>query len=232
MMLHEKRDRAVAGPVNRHALEAQDELWGEILELASTVESMLRTAVQILCAGRTELAAAVKAQELSVDRSEVRIEEGCIRTLALYEPVASDLRRTISMLRLRADLERVGDLATKIARRSKRYFEDSLAPPIPASLVILAAAVTDAFGKVIAALSRDDAVGARFIFSYEEEIDRQFQVVSRELKDSLRHHPEQVTPMLRLMNSARNLERAGDHAVNIADAIIFIKEGPGYRPPS
>jgi phosphate transport system protein len=232
VMPQEKRDQADPRRVNRHTLAAQDELWGEMLTLASVVDSMLHQAVQILCERRTELAAAVKAQERTINEWEVRIEERCIQALALYEPVATDLRRMVSMLKLRRHLERVSNLAMKIARRSKRFADDPLAPPIPASLVILAVAVTDAFGVVIAALSGDDTAAARSVIFGEEAIDRQQQLVLRELKNVLRHHPEQVTPLLRLMNSARNLEGVGDHTVNIAETIIFIKEGLGHTLPS
>jgi phosphate transport system protein len=215
---------AVPGPVNpRPGLAAQDEVWGEVLKLAAAVESILHQAVQILCEGGAELAAPVKAQERVIDGWEVRIEKECLRILALYEPLASDLRRMVSVLKLRGDLERVSDLATKIARRSKRSLRDSAAPPIPASLEILARMATDAFSEVVAALGKVDAVAARAAIAGDEEIDRQCRVVLRELKDSLRHHPEWVTPLLRLVNSARNLERIGDHTVNIAEAIVYIK---------
>ncbi len=206
----------------RRSLAAVDGLWGEILKLAAAVESMLRQAVQALCEGRAELAAAVKAQERSIDGWEIRIEKECLRVLALHEPLASDLRRMVSVLKLRADLERVSDLATKIARRSERSRRDSAAPPIPASLEILAKMVTDAFSEVVVALSKDDAVAARTAIAGDEEIDRQFRMVSRALKDSLRHQPERATSFLRLVNTARNLERIGDHTVNIAEAILYI----------
>ena len=103
--------------MNRTALAAQNELWGEVMKLAATVESMLQLAVEVLCEGRCELAAEVSAQERKIDRWEVRLEESCLRALALYAPVASDLRRMVSALRLLAHLERAGDSATKIARR-------------------------------------------------------------------------------------------------------------------
>jgi phosphate transport system protein len=210
-------------------LAAQNELWGELMKLASTVESMLEQAVEVLCEGRSELAAEVRAQKRNIDGWEVQLEERCLRALALYAPVASDLRRMVSALRLLARLERVGDLATKIAKRSKRFFEDSSAPPIPASLIILAIAVTDAFSKVITALSKDDDDAVRAIVTSEEEIDRQCQLVLKELKDSIRHQPDQSAAWLRLMNSARNLERIGDHAVSIAEAIVYIKRGLDIR---
>ena len=117
----------------------------------------------------------------------------------------------------------MSDLATKIARRSERSRRDSAAPPVPASLEILAKMVTDAFSEVVVALGKDDAVAARTAIAGDEEIDRQFRMVSRALKDSLRHQPERVTSFLRLVNTARNLERIGDHTVNIAEAILYIK---------
>jgi phosphate transport system protein len=224
-MPQENREQALPGPISRPALAAQEELWAEVLKLASTVGSMLGQAVEVLCEGRCELAAEVSAQERNIDGWEVRLEERCLCVLALYEPVASDLRRMVSALRLLGHLERVGDLATKIAKRSKRFFENSSAPPIPASLLILAIAVTDSFSKSITALSKDDDDAVRAIVSSEEEIDRQCQLVLKELKVSIRRQPEEATAWLRLMNSARNLERIGDHAVHIAEAIIYIKEG-------
>jgi phosphate transport system protein len=228
-MPQENREQALPGPISRPALAAQDELWAEVLKLASTVESMLRQAVEVLCEGRCELAAEVRAHERNIDEWEVRLEERCLRALALYEPVASDLRRMVSALRLLAHLERVGDLATKIATRSKRFFEDSSALPIPTSLIILAIAVTDTFAKAITALSKDDDDAVEAIVCSEEGIDRQCQLVLKELKASIRRQPEVATAWLRLMNSARNLERIGDHAVNIAEAIVYIKRGVDVR---
>jgi phosphate transport system protein len=204
-------------------LVAQEEVWGEVLELAAAVESMLNQAGQALCEGGADLSAAIKAQERRIDEWEVRIEKECLRILALYEPLASDLRRTVSVLKVRADLERVSDLAMKIARRSKRSIRDSAAPPIPASLDNLARMATCAFSEVVAALGKVDAVAARSAIASDKEIDRQCRVVLRELKSSLRQHPEWVRPLLRLVNSARNLERIGDHTVNIAEAIVYIK---------
>jgi len=99
---------------------------------------MLDQAVQALCEGRADLVAPVKAGEREVNGWEVRIERECFRILALYEPVASDLRRTVSVLRIKGDLERVGDLATKLAKRARRHTKDLQDAPIPDSLAALA----------------------------------------------------------------------------------------------
>ncbi len=204
-------------------MAALDEIWCEVLRLAAAVESMLQEAAQALCEGRAELATALEAQERSVDGWEVRIEKECLLVLALHEPLASDLRRIVSVLKVRADLERVSDLATKIARRSARSYATSAGPPVPHSLEVLARMATDAFSEVVAALGKDDAIAARAAIAGDEEIDRQYRIVTKELTDSLRSQPERVTPLIRLMNSARNLERVGDHSVKIAEAILYIK---------
>ena len=210
-------------PKRRRGLAAQDEIWGEVLQLAAAVESMLQEAAQALCEGRAELAVAVKAQERTIDGWEVRIEKDCLLALALHEPLASDLRRIVSVLKLRADLEHVSNLATKIARRSARSCRGEPAPPIPASLDVLARMASDAFSEVVAALREDDAIAARAAIAGNEEIHRQCRMVSSELTDSLRDQPEKLTPLLRQMNSARNLKRIGDQTVKIAEAILYIK---------
>jgi phosphate transport system protein len=210
-------------PNRRRGVAALDKIWGEILQLAATVDSMLREAVQALCEGRVELTAGVKAQERSIDAWEVRIEKECMVVLALHEPVASDLRRTLAVLKLRAALEQISDLAAKVAQRSARSCPEAPASPIPDSLELLARMVADAFSEAVVALGTDDAVAARSVIAGDENIDRQCRMVSRTLKDEIRQQPERVTPLLRLINSARNLKRIGDHTVNIAEAIIKIK---------
>jgi phosphate transport system protein len=215
---------SMPGPANRRpGLVAQDDVWREILGLAAAVESMLRQSAQALREGRADLAAAVKAQGSTIGQWEVRIEKDCLRVLALYEPLASDLRRMVSALKLRAELKRVGDLAAKIARRSKRSLRDSASPPIPASLDILARMAITSFEQAVAALNNDDAVAARAVIAGDEEIDRQRRLALKELKDSVQHNPECVTQLLRLINLARNLERIGDHTVNIAEAVVYVE---------
>jgi phosphate transport system protein len=199
-----------------------DEIWDDVVNLATAVESMLRQAVLALCGERAELAPAVKAQERTVDRWEVRIEKDCMLALALYEPLATDLRRIVSVLKLRAELERVSDLATKIALRAQRSGRNSAGRAIPTSLEVLARMATEAFSEVVVALGKDDGVSARSAIADDTQIDLQYRTVLRELKDSLRQQPERVTPLLRLVNSARNLERVGDHSVKIAKAILYI----------
>jgi phosphate transport system protein len=208
---------------SRPGLAAQDEIWREVLKLAFAVESNLQQAVQALCEGRAEVVAEVKFQERNIDRWEVRIEKECLRILALYEPLATDLRRMVSVLKLTAELERVSDLATKIAKRTKHSCRASSAPHIPPSLESLARMTVITFTQVVAALANDNAIAARAVIAGEDEVDRQCRAVLRELKQSFRHEQMLIKPLLRLVNSARNLERVADHCANIAEAIVYIK---------
>src|SRR4051794_28290729 len=100
----EPREGAMAA-AGSHSVRVQESLWNEVLSLASYVHSALRTSVEALCAARPELIAGVRAEEKEIDRWEVRIEQECLRVLALYGLVASDLRRVVSALRVNRDLE-------------------------------------------------------------------------------------------------------------------------------
>src|ERR1044072_7522695 len=93
--------------INQHVLREQDALWGELLTLASAVVVALESSIKALCDARTGLAAQVGVEEEQIDRWEVRIEQECVRVLALYEPVASDLRRMVAVLKINSDLERI-----------------------------------------------------------------------------------------------------------------------------
>jgi len=117
---------------DRHILRVQEELWTEALGLAAVVESALALSVTALFSLRPELAAEVKGIEREIDRLEVRIEGECFRVLALYEPAASDFRRVLTVLRVNRDLERIGDLAVRIAKRARKL----AAVPVPLLIVV------------------------------------------------------------------------------------------------
>ena len=118
---------------DRHTLRVQEDLWADSLQMAAIVEAAFALSVRALCDGRPELAAEVKEHEKDIDRREMAIENECLRVLALYEPVACDLRRVLTILRINRDLERVGDLAARIAKRVRRMAKDNEPPRSPAA---------------------------------------------------------------------------------------------------
>ena len=212
-------------PHGSQAFRDQLELWNDLMQLADAVESALRTAVTALCEARPDLIAAVKAKEAAIDRWEVVIEQQCLRVLALYGLVASDLRRVISAMRVNAELEGLADLAENLAKRAKKLSRDPIAAPYLAKLERLADAVLPLVDECLGALRVTDAARARQVIAMDKEVDRHRSLLLKELKEALRERPDRVNTWLRLINSARNLERVADHATNIAEAVIYMKEG-------
>src|SRR5262249_19192258 len=109
-----------APTIVRHAVEDQEVLWRDFLAMARAVVASLAKGVDALCEGRLEVVREVKDAEEESDREEVRIEQECLRVLALYEPVASDLRRLATMMKVSRDCERIADVAARIARRARK----------------------------------------------------------------------------------------------------------------
>jgi len=215
--------------LGRHFLRDLEGLWGGVLKLAAVVEDTLNRSVQALCDGRPDLADEVRVGEHAVDRWEVQIERECLKVLALHQPVASDLRRVAAVLKISGDLERMSDLAWHIAKRVRKLADDPLVFPIPQAIEGLA---TDALSQVrhsLDALTQCDTGLARTVIAADRPIDRRYRAVLKELKQSIRLHPDRVDSWLRLINTARNLERVADHACNIAESVIYLKEGDIIR---
>ena len=223
--------RASAFPV-RHALRDQDALWDEFLAMGLAVVDSLSKSVAVLCEGRFEVVPEVKSLEKDSDRAEVRIEQECLRVLALFEPVASDLRRLATILKVSRDWERIADLAARIARRARKLAKKPDGVPIPEPLKSLARDVLAQVCASYEALASRDSTRAREVILGDRLIDRQYRLLRRELKESLRQHPGQFDAWLQLMNTARNLERIADHATEIAQTIVYLQEGVIIRHKS
>lgn len=233
--------RRPSGPTSsfygRHSLRDQDLLWTEFLAMARTVVDSLAKSIDALCEGRLELIPEVKTVEEESDREEVRIEQECLRILALYEPVASDLRRLATILKVNRDWERIADLAARIARRARKLAKKSAGVPIPDPLKALARAVLAEVRASYDALIGRDAERARAVIAEDRAINRQYRRFRKQLKEDLRLHAGQLNVWLQLMSTARNLERIADHATDIAQTIVYLQEGIIIRhkketPPS
>jgi phosphate transport system protein len=219
----------------RRSLREFDELWTELLDLAALVRRGFEASVRTLAdlpENVDEFAAEVQSAESEVDRWEVRIEQACLRLLALYEPVAIDLRRVAAALRVNGQLERISDAAARIAKRSRK----PRAIPMPEAIHELATSVAGQLEACLELLAHPDADRARELIVADSGIDRDYRALRSVLKNSIRSAPDHVNDWLRMMDTARNLERVGDHVVSIADAIIYLKDGGctrhhGRRPP-
>jgi phosphate transport system protein len=211
--------------VGRSFLRDMEGLWSEVLKLAAVVEDALNQSIHALCDGRVELAAEVKGQKQMVDRWEVEIERECVRVLALHQPVASDLRRVAAVLKINGELERLNELARHIAKRVKKLATDPTAFPIPVLLENLA---FDALAQIrgsLDALTQADASRAQAMIAADQHVDRKYRAVQKFLKAEIIRNPDRIDAWLRLVNTARNLERIADHAVKIAESVIYLKGG-------
>jgi phosphate transport system protein len=215
--------------VGRHFLRDLEGIWGGVLKLAGVVEEALNRSVRALCDGRADLADEVRTEERAVDRWELQIERECLRMLALHQPVASDLRRVAAVLKVSGDLERMGDLARHIAKRVSKLADDPLAFPVPPALEALATESLRQVRDSLDALTHSDPRIARAVIAADDDVNRHYRTVLKELKGSIKTHPDRVDNWLRLINTARNLERIADHASNIAEAVIYLKEGDIVR---
>jgi phosphate transport system protein len=211
------------------AFRDQEGLWREVLGMAAEVEVALKSGVQALCEGRLDLVEQVRAEEQAIDRWEVRIETECLRVLALYALVASDLRRVVAALRINRDLEGLADLAENLAKRARKLTSDPAAAPFLPRLCLLAQEAVGVVDLGLSALRVIDADLARRVIEADRAVDGQRAALLTDLKDAVRAQPERVNTWLRLISSARNLERAADHATNIAEAVVYMKEGVTLR---
>jgi phosphate transport system protein len=226
--LHWAGQRVTLG---RHFLRDLEGLWAGVLKLAAVVEDSLNRSVRALCDGRVDLAEEVKGEERTVDRWEVQIERDCLKILALHQPVACDLRRVAAVLKINGSLERMSNLARNIAKRVKKESSRGRAgfAPIPEQLESMALETLEQVRDSLDALAKSDAVLARVVISGDSRVDCRYRAVLTELKNGIRRDPARLDTWLRLINTARNLERIADHATTIAEAVVYLKEGDIIR---
>jgi phosphate transport system protein len=209
----------------QHSIREQDALWDHFLAMGRSVINSLAKSVAVLCEGRLDVVPEVKQLEKDSDSAEVRIEQECLRVLALFEPVASDLRRLATILKVSRDWERIADLAARIARRSRKLAKKSNAVAVPERLQSLAYAVFAQARDSFEALAGRDSAGARAVIAGKPSIDREYRRLRSELKDCIRHQADQLDAWLQLMSTARNLERIADHSIDVAQAVVYLQEG-------
>jgi phosphate transport system protein len=210
--------------VKTHLHREVEQLKTQVLGLGAQVEESLRNAVVSVIERNAALADAVIRGDDSIDRLEVDIEEDCLQILALYQPVASDLRFIVAVLKLNNDLERIGDLAVNIAQRS-RQLADLEPIPIPFDFQRMASRVEDMVRRSLDAIVNLDAAAARGVCAADEEIDQMHRGVYQAIQESIQRDPAATGVLIPMLVLARHLERVADHATNIAEDVIYTVEG-------
>ncbi len=195
-----------------------------ILDMCARAERAVQEAVQSLSDRDVERAQRLIEEDDILDRCEVEIEEECLKVLALYQPVATDLRFIIAVMRLSGDLERIGDLAVHIAERVIEICREPPAGP-PVDFRPLASRTLAMLHQSIDALIELDGSKAADVIRSDDQVDAENRALVDQIKARIRARPENLDVDLNLMGIARHFERIADHAVSIAEDVIYLLEG-------
>ena len=204
-----------------------------VAEMGGYAEQQLVQSIDALTKRDRDRAQRVVAADLSVDELQRQIEEKAIATIATRQPLAVDLRDIVAILRISGDLERIGDLAKNICKRVTTLTGQEMSPKSLRGVRHMANLALMQLRDVLDAFASRDLATALAVWKRDEEIDALYTSLFRELLTYMMEDPETITFGIHLLFCAKNIERMGDHATNIAEAIHYMVEGkafPELRP--
>ncbi|GAB7219332.1 phosphate signaling complex protein PhoU [Vibrio comitans] len=215
--------RHISGQYNVE-LEA---IRSHVLTMGGLVEQQLAYALRSLVKQDYELAKKVVAEDHNVNSMEVLIDEACTRIIARRQPTAGDLRLVMTIIKTITELERIGDVASRLARTS--LDNKSADPRYQNSLEPLCRLAIDMLHQVLDAFARLDIDAAANIYEIDDRVDEEYQNIIRQLTQNMMDEPEMIPTILQVMWSARAIERVGDRCQNICEYIIYCVKGKDVR---
>ncbi len=204
--------------------EELDQLSADILRMGGLAEAMIRDASRAVVNRDAALAEAVIERDLEMDRLERELEGKAVRMLALRQPMASDLRNVIGAIKLAGGIERIGDLAKNIARRSLAVMDEDNRSALR-GVERMGQAVSNNLQKALDAYARRDAAAAILVLRQDDDIDSHYNGLLRTMLVFMAEAPDQLDARSNFLFIVKNLERIGDHATNIAKVVHFIATG-------
>ena len=217
---------------HKHILGTFDEALGSlrnnVLMMAGLAERSLERAMKGLTERDDDICANAIADDEEIDQLEIQIDKDGVDILLRFQPVASDLRRVVSAMKLSSNLERIADQATNIARRARKLNQHPLLPELELILPMNAQAMS-MFKDSVDAYVREDVELGRAIVPRDAKLDELNRVASRRLIERMAQDPEQLRGYLNLMFIGRHLERVGDHATNIAEDAVYAAAAEDIR---
>jgi phosphate transport system protein len=211
-----------------HIIKSYDEelnrLSGMIVEMGGFAESQLAAAVEAVARRDSELAARVIEGDEKVDQLERDLDNLAIRLLALRQPMARDLREIVAALKIGSDLERICDYAANVAKRAIALAQSPPIQPVHA-LPRMAALALRLIKDVIDAYVERDADKALAVWRGDEELDEMYSSLFREFLTYMMEDPRNIGVCTHLLFMAKNIERIGDHATNIAENLYYLVHG-------
>lgn len=216
------------GRVVRHFQEELEQLKTRLLEMGGAAEEQVRLAVQGLVDRDQDLIDQALVGDVPLNALHIEIDNRCFTLLALYQPMAADLRTIVAAVKINTDLERVGDLAVNIAEAARRY---SSHPPVKKLIDIprMASIAQNMLRDALDAFVRRDVDLAQQVLNEDDRLDELKTQIFRELLTYMLQDPVTIEPALDLILVSRHLERIGDHATNIAEDVIFIVSAKDVR---
>ncbi|HQW19579.1 MAG TPA: phosphate signaling complex protein PhoU [Rhodocyclaceae bacterium] len=220
--------------VSDHSSKQFDQELGQlrtrVLQMGGLVEKQIVDAIDAFGEGDLAAMERVENDDHRVNAQEVGIDEACALIIARRQPAAGDLRMLMGISKIVTDLERCGDKAAKIARKSKLTYEyEMLRIPCVNDIREMGRIAVALLHMALDAFARQDAVAAAVIVRDDLEIDEKFQSITRQLITFMMEDPRMISISLEILFIAKAVERVGDHAKNIAEQIIYIERGTDVR---
>lgn len=212
----------------RHIEHQIAQLKNSILQFGTIVEESISRSNTALFKRDVELAQKVVANDTEIDRLEVELEEECLKVLALYQPVAADLRFVVAVLKINNDLERIGDLASNIAKTVSQL---TITGPLelPEEISSMAKQVEEMVKNSLDAVVKADPDLARQVRKEDDIVDAGRHTVRKLVIQQIKKDPEKVEGLLQINSISKHLERIADMATNIAEDVIYMVEGEIVR---
>ena len=209
--------------------DEQQRLKGELLRMGEMAAAQLEAALDVVDRRDDKAAERIIGNDEAIDTLEHEVSQDVMK-LALRGPMARDLREILAALRIASDIERIGDYAANVAKRSMAL---NLSPPLPHTrgLSALGVLAVQQVRDVVAAYRDGDAAAAQRVRDSDAELDAQYTGLFRELLTYMMEDARSITPCTHLLFMAKNIERIGDHATNIAENVWFLVHGDDALPP-
>jgi phosphate transport system protein len=211
--------------MNEHIVRSYEDelnqLAAEVVRMGGLAEAQVGDSIQAFARRDVPLAQALISRDIKLDAIEADIERAAIRMIALRQPMANDLRRTMSAMKIAMNLERCGDLAKNIGKRTLILAESEPAGPVTRSIERMGRLVASRLKEVIDAYTASEIDRAISVWTRDTEVDEHYESLFRELLTYMMGDPRTITAGAHLLFVAKNLERIGDHATNIAEIVHF-----------
>jgi phosphate transport system protein len=214
--------------MTRHIERQIANLKERILQVGTVVEEAISKSITALINRDPALAQRVMANDEEIDRMEVEVEEECLKILALYQPVAADLRFVVAVLKINNDLERMGDLAKNIAKRVTRL-QGGSPYDLPPEIRTMATQAQEMVRQCLDAVVKGDPALARQVREEDDVVDEARARIQRRVMQGIRDDPENVENLLRINSVSKHIERIADMATNIAEDVVYMVEGDIVR---